>query len=239
MAPKKILAIIPARAGSKRLPRKNIINFCGKPLIAWTIEAALKSHNVSRVIVSTDSLEIAEIAKKYGAEVPFLRAKELSQDESSSISVVLNVLEEIKEHYTHVALLQPTSPLRTEKHIDESIELLGDKSGVISVSPLEHPIEWTNTLQESMHMDGFIKPEYKNKRSQDFPKRYRINGAIYVIKTEILKNEKNFIPEKNAVAYVMDPEQSVDIDTKNDLAHAMVNRLGFESVFEKVAERVN
>ena len=123
----RLLAIIPARGGSKRLPRKNILDLSGKPLIAWTIEAALNSKYIDRIVVSTDDQEIANISIKHGAEVPFLRPKSLATDDASSIDTVINVLGEIEiidQHYEYIVLLQPTSPLRTEIDIDKAIELL-------------------------------------------------------------------------------------------------------------------
>ena len=126
----RLLAIIPARGGSKRLPGKNIMDLAGKPLIAWTIEAALNSKYIDRVVVSTDDQEISNVSIKYGVEVPFLRPKSLATDDASSIDTIINVLGEIKiidQHYEYIVLLQPTSPLRTEIDIDKAIELLEKK----------------------------------------------------------------------------------------------------------------
>ena len=148
---KKILAIIPARGGSKRLPRKNILNLAGKPLIAWTIEAALGSKYIDDVIVSTDDNEISTVAKKYGAKVPFIRPDKFSSNHASSISVVLHAIEffqKADERYDYVVLLQPTSPLRTVKNIDESIELLQQKKcdAIVSVCNVDHSPLWCNTM---------------------------------------------------------------------------------------------
>ena len=226
------LAIIPARGGSKRLPGKNILNFAGKPLIAWTIDAALKSNHISRVIVSTDDEAIAEIAVKHGAEVPFLRNAELANDESTTVDVVLDLLTRINENYQHIALLQPTSPLRTTQHINESINKLGDNDAVISVVKTDHPIEWCNMLPADNSMDGFIDDRSKNMRSQEFPDRYRVNGAIYFIKTSKLLDEKTFQLNKGAVAYIMDASSSVDIDTMQDFIQALINYIGPKDAFE-------
>ncbi|MBC8555357.1 MAG: acylneuraminate cytidylyltransferase family protein, partial [Candidatus Brocadiales bacterium] len=140
---KRILAIIPARGGSKRLPRKNILDLAGKPPIAWSIEAALGSKYIDRVIVSTDDEEIAGISRKYGADVPFMRPNKLATDESSSVDVVLHVINTLKEkgrESEYIMLLQPTSPLRTMENIDEAVELLQSSSSdaVISVCEAEH-----------------------------------------------------------------------------------------------------
>jgi len=120
---KTILTIIPARGGSKGVKRKNVRNLAGKPLIAWTIEAAKNSKYLDRVVLSSEDKEIIKIAKEYGCEVPFVRSKELAKDDTPGIDVVLHALNMIRERYNYVVLLQPTSPLRTECHIDECIEL--------------------------------------------------------------------------------------------------------------------
>ena len=142
-----ILAIIPARGGSVRLPRKNILPFAGKPLIAWSIEVALSSKFISKVVVSTDDCEIADISRNYGADVPFLRPAELASNTATTIDVIIhavNYFQSRGENYDYVALLQPTSPLRKKSHIDEAIGLLKEKhaDGVISVCKLKHPIEY-------------------------------------------------------------------------------------------------
>ena len=124
---KKLLAVIPARGGSERIPKKNILNLSGKPLISWTIEAALASKYIDDVVVSTDDNEIFTIAKKYGAKVPFIRPDKFSSNHASSISVVLHVidfLQKVNESYDYIILLQPTSPLRTVKNIDNQFPLL-------------------------------------------------------------------------------------------------------------------
>lgn len=236
MIDKKILAVIPARGGSKRLPRKNILNFAGKPLLAWTIDAALNSRYLSRVIVSTDDIEIANVAKHNGAEVPFLRTKTLSSDKATTVEVVLDLLEQIPETYTHVGVFQPTSPLRNSQHINESIEQLSDANGIVSVTKVDHPVEWSNTLQTGNRIDGFIKEELKNKRSQDLPVRYRLNGAIYVCKCEVLRKDHSLLPSHKALAYIMGPECSIDIDEEQDFVQALINKLGVKRVMKKVAE---
>jgi len=229
-----ILAIIPARGASKRLPNKNILDFAGKPLIAWTIDAALKSKCITNVIVSTDDAQIASIAKKFGAKVPFLRPDSLATDESTTIDVVVDLVSKLSNKYKYIALLQPTSPLRTSQHIDESFEQLGDKDAVVSVVKTEHPIEWCNTLSSNKNLDNFINGTVRNKRSQDLPERYRINGAIYIIKTDILLREKTFLLEKGAVAYVMDRDVSIDIDQKQDFIIALINFIGIDEALVKL-----
>lgn len=229
-----ILAVIPARGGSKRLPDKNILDFAGKPLIAWTIDAALKSKYITDVIVSTDDGRIASIAKKYGAKVPFLRPDSLASDESIIADVVLDLVNKLSEKYKYIALLQPTSPLRTAQHIDESFEQLGDKDAVVSLAKTEHPIEWYNTLSPNKNLDNFIDGATRNKRSQDLPEWYRINGAIYIVKTDALLREKSFLLEKGAVAYVMDSDVSIDIDQKQDFIIALINFIGIDEALVKL-----
>ena len=224
---KKLLAIIPARGASKRLPRKNILDLSGKPLIAWTIEAALGSKYIDRVVVSTDDQEIANIAKKYGADIPFIRPSELATDQTTSVDVVLhllNQLEKIEDKYDYVILLQPTSPLRTAKNIEEAIKLLRTKNSdaVISVCESEHPPLWYNTLPDDMSMDNFLDASIKNKRSQDLPKQYRINGAIYISSIERLRNESSFFLSENCHAYIMEQNVSIDIDTIDDFDFALL-----------------
>mgnify|MGYP006410826221 FL=1 len=219
---KRILAIIPARGGSKRLPRKNILNLAGKPLIAWSIESALASKYIDRVIVSSDDDEIAAISEKYGADVPFMRPADLATDESTSIDVVLYTIEALRgidEQYDYVILLQPTSPLRQAKHIDDSISQMINKGSdaIISVCESEHHPLWNNTLDSDMSMDNFLEASIRNKRSQDLEKQYRINGSIYISSIEKLKKENSFFLRKNCSAYIMNQDVSIDIDKKIDL----------------------
>ena len=219
---KRILAIIPARGGSKRLPRKNILDLAGKPLIAWTIEAALKSKYIDRVIVSTDDDEIANISKKYGADVPFMRPNELATDETQSIYAVIDLINTLKvydDNYDYVILLQPTSPLRTAKDIDKAFRLLikSEIDAVISVCKSEHSPLWSNKLPKDMDMSNFISESIRNNRSQDLEQYYRLNGAIYICNIQRLLNEKTFNIKSKCKAYVMNRENSIDIDTIDDL----------------------
>lgn len=218
---KKLLAIIPARSGSKRLPNKNILPLHGKPLIQWSIDAAINSSFIDAVVVSTDSIEIADIAEKGGARVPFIRPAELSSDESTSIDVVLHAINELGsrgEYFNYVMLLQPTSPLRTEKHIDESVQLLLSKGAkaVVSVCRITHPIEWIGEIQDDLSMDAFIKNIEPARRAQDFPDRYSLNGSIYLVSVSEFVKYKKFAIDQGCFAYKMEPESSVDIDEQLD-----------------------
>ena len=218
---KSLLAIIPARGGSKRLPRKNILELKGKPMIAWTIEAASYSKFIDRIIISTDDQEIAQICRDYGVDIPFIRPGDLGKDESNSIDVIMHTitkLEELKENYDYVIMLQPTSPVRNANNIDESVELLLRKNAdsIISVTALNHPIEWTNILPDDFSLDGFFLNQYEGMRSQDFPKRYIINGAIYLNDIQILKKTSSLINCGKSFAYIMEKENSIDVDTQFD-----------------------
>lgn len=209
---KTFLAIIPARGGSKRLPRKNVLDLCGKPLIAYTIEAGLKSKYINKVIVSSDDEEILEISKKCGADI-LKRPLELSSDTATTFDAIKHTIESV-DKYDYIILLQPTSPLRDSKHIDEAIELLSEKNAhaVVSVCEMDHSPLWSNTLDDNLSMEGFLRDEVLNKRSQDLEKYYRLNGAIYICKTEELLKGKSFFIKENIFAYKMDRKKSIDID---------------------------
>lgn len=225
----RLLAVVPARGGSKRLPGKNILELAGKPLIAWSIEAGLQSKYVDRVVVSTNDEEIGNVAREYGADVPFMRPEELARDESTTIDMLRHALYELGEEgeeYEYLILLQPTSPLRTEWHINEAVEKLiqNNADNIIGVTEVDHPIEWTNTLPKNLSMEGFLRKEMENKRSQDFPVRYRVNGAIYLMRIDVLLKSKTLFFGRNSYAYVFDKTDSIDIDDMNDflIAKAML-----------------
>ena len=215
---KKILAIIPARGGSKRLPKKNLMDLNGKPLIAYTIVAAQNSRYIDKVILSSDDEAIIKVAKEYGCDVPFVRPKALAQDETRSIDVVTHALQTLDEKFDDVILLQPTSPLRTTEDIDGAIEMFYNKraTSVIGVCEMEHSPLWANTLDESMSMENFLDDKYNNSRSQDLPTYYRINGAFYMSKVASVLENETFFVKKDIYAYLMSQEDSVDIDTKLD-----------------------
>lgn len=222
----KILAIIPARGGSKRLPNKNVLDLNGKPLIKWTIEAALGCNEIDTVMVSTDSSNIADIAIQAGAEVPYLRSAELSSDTASSSDVVLNVInyyESIGNEFDVVILLQPTSPLRTTNDIKNAIKLFEEKkaNSIVSVTECEHSPLWCNTLQPNLKMDNFIPDGLKNIRSQDLPKYFRLNGAIYLVNVKKFIEAKTFILN-NTYALMMPQINSVDIDSLLDFKYAEI-----------------
>jgi len=216
------LAIIPARGGSKRLPRKNVLDLNGKPLIAYTIEAGVKSSYINKVLVSSDDSEILEISKQYGAET-IIRPDELASDTATTFDAIKHSIKNSK-HYDYVVLLQPTSPLRDSKQIDEAIELLIEKDAdaIVSVCEVDHSPLWSNTIEETLSMQSFLKEEVLNKRSQDLETYYRLNGAIYICKIDKLLEEESFFLKENIFAYVMDRESSIDIDEEFDFRIAEV-----------------
>ena len=214
---KSVLAIIPARGGSKGLPNKNILPLGDHPLIAWSINAANKSKYVDRCIISTDEKNIALISKQYGGEVPFLRPPQLSSDTANSKDVILHAIQTIKEKYNIIILLQPTSPLRNSIDIDKALELMEQKNAnaLVSMVSLKHPIEWTSRLTSDLHIPDLINFSSKKTRRQDFQERFELNGAIYISNSEAFINEETFITNET-IAYIMPPERSIDIDNKFD-----------------------
>ena len=214
---KSVLAIIPARSGSKRLPNKNILDLAGKPMVAWSIEAGLNSHYIDKVVVTSDSDKILNISKKYGANI-IKRLDVLASDSATSFDAVKHTIENTNKTFDYVILLQPTSPLRNHRHIDEAFEILNKKKAyaIISVTEIDHSPLWSNTLPKDGSMEFFLTDEVINKRSQDLEKYYRLNGAIYICKTDRLLKEKTFFINSNIFSYIMDRESSVDIDEKID-----------------------
>ena len=214
------IAIIPARGGSKRLPGKNIKLLGGKPLIAWTIEAAIKSNIFDHVFVSTDSEEIASVSRDYGAKVPFLRPAELSSDRATTNDVVTHLISWFEKEYSqevsNIAILQPTSPLRNAQHIQEAFKVMEMKraKAVVSVCELEHPIQFCNQLGVDGSMDGFIELG-DMKRTQDLDPIYRLNGAIYFLSREYA-NRLSELYSEGTYSYIMGLKYSIDIDVDLD-----------------------
>ncbi len=217
----KRIAIIPARSGSKGLPDKNIRQFAGKPLLAYTVEAALGSGLFDAVHVSTDSEKYASIARECGADVRFLRSAEMSSDKADSWDAVMEVLENYKklgEEFDVLALLQPTSPLRNSEHVKEAFETYYEKkaNAVFSVCEADHPPAWYHPLGEDGDMSDFGDKEDSGKQRQDFAKYYRINGAIYIIDTGYFIEDRKDLYRDRIYAYIMGKRDSIDIDDKYD-----------------------
>lgn len=220
---KKILALIPARGGSKGLPRKNILNISGKPLLYWTIKAAQSSIYIDRIILSSEDDEIMKIAADFNCEVPFKRPINLAKDNTSSIAVINHALVAIKaaNEFSILILLQPTSPLRTSYHIDEAIETLikGPGKAIVSVSKSEHPPFWSNTLPDNFNMGKFIQSNIKHKPRQSLPTYYQLNGAIFLAYINYFTNIQGFFGSET-YAYLMDKRSSIDIDDTLDFEMA-------------------
>ena len=217
---KKILSLIPARAGSKRLPQKNMAELGGRPLIAWTIEASLNSKYITKTVVSSDSKEILKIAKEYGAD--FLkRPGLLANDTASSESVVAHALESIEEKFNFIVLLQPTSPLRKTEDIDNSFEKLfrENVTALVSVCETDNKILKAFKENEKGFLEGLSNNKYPFMRRQDLPKTYMSNGAIYIVKVSDFLKNNSFYTDKT-ISYVMHGDSNLDIDTKDDLKKA-------------------
>lgn len=217
---KKNVAIIPARSGSKGIPNKNIININGRPLIDYTIKKALKSKYVDRIIVSTDSPVIANISMQCGAEVPFLRPEGLAMDESKTIEVLMHVLNELSsqnEAYDYLILLQPTQPLRRTFHIDEAITLIVDNDypSIVSVNEVSENPLLIRSIRQHNKLEKLIDVN-STARRQDFPKYYKVNGAIYINKIDENLN-LNASLNDNQHPYIMDKKYDLDIDEPSDL----------------------
>lgn len=221
---KRILALIPARGGSKGLSNKNIRPLLGKPLITWSIEQALSSKYIDKVVVSTESPIIAAVARRYGADVPFLRPKKLATDKAGSVDVILHTLnfyESKKNIFNIVVLLQPTSPLRKSTDINKAIErlLISKARAIVSVCKEEHSPLWSVTLTVNNKIGPFLGKNADKQNRQNLPIFYQINGAVYVAYVNYFKQNKGFFG-KFTLAYIMPRERSVDIDTKLDFEFA-------------------
>jgi len=211
----KVLALIPARGGSKGIPRKNVRSIAGKPLIAWTIEAALRSSMLKEVVVSTDDLEIAEVAQQWGARTPFMRPPELALDNTPGIDPVLHALDMLSG-FDAVLLLQPTSPLRSTEDIDNCIALAERTNAqcVVSVcEPAQHPY-WTYRLDGVGHLQPLQDLPFVSRR-QELPPVYAANGALYFARTTWLQEKRTFITPET-MGFVMPSDRSVDLDTAMD-----------------------
>lgn len=213
-----MIAIIPARGGSKGLPGKNIKKLLDKPLIAWTIEAAKKSKYIDRIIVSTDDTEIAEIAKQYGAEIPFLRPKELASDTSLAVDNYIYTINRLKREENidieRFVVLQPTSPLRIAADIDNAIELFEKKNAdsVISYTKEAHPVTWHKYIDQEGKMEDILPNTIANRQENRIS--YYPNGAVYVFRSDLIY--KRTYTSKKTFAYIMPRNRSVDIDYQED-----------------------
>jgi CMP-N-acetylneuraminic acid synthetase len=213
----KIIAIITARGGSKGIPKKNIIDLAGKPLIAYTIEEAKKSNIFDEVFVTTDNLEIAEVSKKYDAKI-INRPEYLSTDSSSSLDAIEHALQNIKNinNYTYFMLLQPTSPLRTAQHIQESFNQIENSNSLISITESECMPYKLLAQTENNEVEPLFNWDFLSRPRQQFPKTFKPNGAIYISKINSFLKTKNLY-QQPLKTYLMDKNSSIDIDNFQDL----------------------
>ena len=213
-----VLAVIAARGGSRGVSRKNILPLGGKPLIAWTVEAALASRTLDRVVISSDDPEIIEVAVGYGAEAAFVRPAELARDDTPGTAPVLHALDAVSEPYEFVVLLQPTSPFRTAEDIDAAVELCAGSGApsVVSVASARTSPYWVFVVGDDGTMSPVMPGGTLVDRRQELPPTYELNGAVYVARTERFRRSESFIGE-GTLAYVMPEERSHEIDTPLDL----------------------
>lgn len=217
-----MIAIIPARGGSKGLPGKNIKVLCGKPLISYAIDCALQSKSIDRVIVSTDDETIANVALRAGAEVPFLRPTSLASDSSMAIDTYLYTIDRLAREegksFEDLIVLLPTAPLRTSEDVDEAVKLFIDRQAdsVISYTSEAHPLKWHKYLDENNSFINIFDDTIDNRQVQKTS--YYPNGAIYVFKISMLRN-RVYYTEKS-FAYIMPRNRSVDIDSEEDFLYA-------------------
>ena len=216
-----MIAIIPARKGSKGLPGKNIKDLIGKPMIAYSIEEALKSKHITEVVISTDCKEIQEVAVKYGAKSPFLRPEHLATDNAKAVDNYIYVIDRMNKEFGYdvkeFVVLQPTSPLRKVEDIDGSIELFKGKNAdsVISYTEEHHPIEWHKYITDEGKFENIFEERLINR--QEIKKSYFPNGAVFVFDYELIKQGKYF--SDNSYAYIMPRLRSVDVDTIEDFKY--------------------
>lgn len=233
---KRILAIIPARGGSKGLPEKNIKHLRGRPLIAYTIEQAKTSKYIDEIFVSTDNELIANTAKEFGISVPFLRPAELAKDTSSSMDVVEHVLSHFENRntfYDYIVLLEPTSPLRKKDDIDNAIQLaISNESadGIISLGEvhMEHPMI-VKKVNKNGNIISYIDEVKKISQRQQADKAYFPYGVIYMIKTEVFKREKSFYTN-NIMPYFIERWQNYEVDDIFDF-------IAIEAILNKIQEK--
>ena len=221
------LALIPARGGSKGIPSKNIVPLAGKPLIAWTIEAALGARCVDRVVVSSDTPAIVEVSRQWGAECPFIRPAELARDDTAALPVVRHAVETLEQldgyRPTVIVVLQPTSPLRTSQHIDEALALLAPSGAdsLVSVTRVPHQFNpYSVMVRDGPYVRPYLAWDEARNLRQSKPEFWARNGAaIYAFRYECLMQKGSFYGEK-ILAYEMTREESVDIDDRLDLVLA-------------------
>jgi len=221
----QVLAIIPARGGSKRLPGKNMLELGGEPLIGHTIKAARSCTCVTDIYVSTDCPVIQEYALSQKVQAPKLRPNELAGDHISMSEVLIGLLSGFEILPETIVILQPTSPLRSSMDIDNAYSLYKGKraKNVVSVSEVSHPIQWSGKIGSDLSMNAFLDINVANYRSQDLDKYFQLNGAIYIANTkEFLSHKQLLFNDESSFAYIMPKTRSVDIDDYIDFQLAKV-----------------
>jgi N-acylneuraminate cytidylyltransferase/CMP-N,N'-diacetyllegionaminic acid synthase len=232
---KTFLAIIPARGGSKGLPGKNIKELCGKPLIAWSIEAGLRSKYIDEVVVSTDYQDIADISKEYGASVPFLRPEFLASDTATSFDTIKHTIDyyanELKKEFDYIVLLEPTSPLRESSDIDNAIEQLFNSTAdsIVGISKSENQNPAFLVLKDEQDfISGYENQDMKVIRRQDLKDVYFFEGTVYISRINVLLIKKTFYHE-NTIGYVVPKFKSLEIDDIEDfiMVEAIMKNKGY------------
>lgn len=215
----RVLGIIPARGGSKGIPHKNIVDLGGRPLLAWTIDEARKSHFIDRLILSSDDSAIIAVAWALGCEVPFVRPAALATDQADGVAPVFHALQALPEHYDYVVLLQPTSPFRLAEDIDACLQTCapGGSPCCVSVREVDKGPAWMFYRETDGRMSPVLPAANRTARRQNQPKVYVLNGAVYAARTQWLQASGVFITA-DTVCHVMPTERSIDIDTPLDLA---------------------
>jgi N-acylneuraminate cytidylyltransferase len=213
----RVLAVVPARGGSKGLPRKNVLPLAGKPLLAWTLQAAQASRYLDRTILSSDDDEIIATGQQYGGDAPFKRPTQLAVDTTTTLDVVFHVLEQFPA-FDIVVILQPTSPLRSAADIDAALEHLIDSGArsCVSVTEPDKSPYWCYGVNEQGRLAPLLDSELASRRRQDLPTAYTLNGAVYAAHVDWLKQQQGFVGT-DTVAHVMPRERSLDIDTLLDM----------------------
>lgn len=213
----KTLAIIPARGGSKGIPKKNIKNIAGRPLIAWTIDAAKKSKKINYTVVSTDDIEIKEVAEQYGGNVPFLRPPELAKDDSPTIEAVIHIIEHFRNntslHFDYIMLLEPTSPVRICGQLDQIIDLAyenHESDGVITLGNFHQSPFLARTVEEG-YLKSFFDETLNSKRRQELPDLFFPYGVAYLVKVDAILQKKTFYTQK-IIPFFIEKKQCVEID---------------------------
>ncbi len=219
----KTLCLIPAKGGSTRLARKNVLPLGGKPLLGWAIEAAVQSGLMDRIVVSTEDQQIAEIARELGADVPFLRPPHLARDPAGVVDVALHTLGELRSQeaeFQTLVILLPTCPFRTAEDIRNACALFRDTSAsfLMSVSRYEHTPFAALSLDDEQRLRPYF-PEYIGKKSQEMPAAFRANGAIHVLEVTAFERERSYYAQP-LIGYEMPWQRSIDIDTEHDLRFA-------------------